>query len=236
MIEFFSTIQGVAESYPIQPAKKVIPEWVKTARQEYQSSDDKRQSHISKCPGIIDIMTTGFIVTSPWDMEIVSTQDNQITTFINPEMETLLGKPPAQTQMGDSLAKHIPKRPWSNKSILKVNTPWHIKSEHKFMMIPIPYTESFGFEACSGILDPSISSEINVQGYVNGYGTLEIKAGAPLCQLIPITDEKYNFEVRDMNPDDELWVEKRKFINNSTFTLNKNLIKRLYGNFIRKLR
>ena len=231
-IEFFSTIQGVSESYPIQPAHRILPNWVKVARQEYTSSEDKRVTSVAKCPGIIDIMTSGYIVTSPWDMEIVS-KDIDITTFINPEMESLLGKPPVQTQMGDSISKHIPKRPWSNKSILKINTPWHIKSSYKFMMIPIPYTESFGFESCIGILDPAISSEINVQGYINGYGTLEIKAGDPICQLIPITEDNYKFEVRDMNPDDKLWVEKRKFINNSSFTLDKNLIKRMYNRFIK---
>lgn len=229
MIEFFSTIQGVTETYPILPAKKVIPSWVKCARDEAV----KNQASVAKCPGIIDIMTTGFIVVSPYDMEVQSSDDS-IITYANPEIEDLLGKPPAQTQAGDSIAKHIPKRPWSNKSILKINTPWHIKSEYKFMMIPIPYAESFGFESCSGILDPSISSEINIQGYVNGYGSLEIKAGDPLCQLIPITQDTYEFEVRDMNDADREWIQKRKFINNSTFRLNKNLIKKAYRRFIGK--
>lgn len=232
MIEFFSTIQGVSESYPILPAKKVLPNWIKTARQEYSVSEDKRSLTIVRCPGIIDIMTTGYIVTSPWDMDIHSSKET-IITYINPEMETLLGKPPIQNQRGDNIAKHIPKRPWSHNDILKINTPWHIKSKYKFLMIPIPYSESFGFESCTGILDPAISSEINVQGYVNGYGVLEIKAGTPLCQLIPITEDDYDYQVRDMNPDDKLWVEKRKFINNSSFVLDKNLIKRLYNRFIK---
>jgi hypothetical protein len=232
MIEFFSTISGVSEAYPILPAKKVLPNWIKTARQEYSSTEDKRTPAIVRCPGILDIMTSGYVVTAPWDMEIHSSTDSMVA-YINPEMETLLGKPPVQNQNGDGIAKHIPKRPWSNKDILKINTPWHIKSNYKFMMIPIPYTESFGFESCIGILDPAISSEINIQGYVNGYGVLEINAGTPLCQLIPITDQQYEYEVRDMNQSDKLWIDKRKYINNSTFVLDKSLIKRLYNRFIK---
>ena len=233
MIEFFSTISGVSDAYPILQAKECFPKWMKNARQEYASNGDKRQSTIVRCPGIVDIMTTGYIVTAPWDMDIHSTTET-MTTYLNPEMETLLGKPPIQNQSGDSIAKHIPKRPWSHKDILKINTPWHIKSKYKFMMIPIPYTDEFGFEACSGILDPSISSEINIQGYVNGYGVLEIKAGTPLCQLIPITEDRCEHTVRDMNDNDKSWIQKRKYINNSTFILDKSLVKRIYNRFLRR--
>lgn len=230
MIEFFSTIQGVAETFPIVLAKEKMPSWVYQAREEYKA-DDKRKSTLMRCPGIMDILTTGYIVVSPYDMEI-QVDENNVTTFINPTIEDLLGKPPAQTQMGDSIGRHLPKRPWSNKNILKINTPWHIKSNCKFMMIPLPYTDDFGFEACTGILDPSVSSEINVQGYINGHGIMEIKAGTPLCQLVPITESKHDIDVRDMNERDKRWIEKRKFLNNHSFILNKGLIKRAYKKWI----
>lgn len=232
-IEFFSNIPGVAETFPVISAKEKMPRWLQVARQEFNSLSDKRETTITRCPGIIDVLTTGYIVTSPYDMEIHS-DENGITTYVNTEMEELLGKPPAQTQDGDSLGKHLPKRPWSSKHILKINTPWHIKSSCKFMMVPIPYTDNFGFESTMGILDPSISSEVNVQGYVNGYGVLEIRAGQPICQLIPITEKKYTHVVRDMNSFDENWLRKRKFINNCTYILNKSLIKRAYNKFIKE--
>lgn len=231
-IDFFSTVAGVADTFPIVQAKDKLPNWLHVARQEFKSVEDKRQSTLTRCPGIIDVLTSGFIVTSPYDMEIHS-DETGITAYINPEMEELLGKPPAQTQDGNSLGKYLPKRPWSSKHILKINTPWHIKAECKFIMMPVSYTDEFGFESTTGILDPSVSSEINVQGYINGYGILQIKAGQPLCHLIPITEQMYKYDVRDMTQHDARWISKRKFINNCTFILNKSLIKKAYKKYIK---
>lgn len=230
MIEFFSTIKGVAESYPIIPAKKAIPEWVKSARNEMTNA-----LNVAKCPGIFELFATGYVVQSPWDVEIVST-DDKLEAFLNPVMEELLGKPPAQIQRGDSVSKHIPKKPWSNKHILKLNTPWHVKSKYKLMMLPLAYSDRQDFESAMGILDPSVSSEINIQGYVNFIGRRTIKAGETLCHLIPMTNNRLDLIVRDMNKDDESWVKKKKFLDNNVFELNKNLIRKMYNTFIGKKR
>ena len=58
--------------------------------------------------------------------------------------------------INDGIAKNIPKRPWSWPDIVKINTPWHVMApkDVKFLIIPLPYTPFFDFEACLGILDP----------------------------------------------------------------------------------
>lgn len=229
-IEFFSTVSGLTETFPIIDSRKSIPKWMYSARQQYQN---KKEPSITRCPGIVELMTSGFIVPAWHDIEIHA--ENTISSYApSSDLETLLGKPPLQTQDGNGIAKFIPKRPWSHKDILKINTPWHIKSNLKFLMIPIPYPDSFGFESTIGILDPSISSEINIQGYINGNGVLDIKAGDPLCQLIPLTEKTYKLVVRDMNTKDSLWIKKRAFFNNLSFILNKSLIKNAYDKFINR--
>lgn len=227
MIEFFSIINGVSETFPIVESRTLFPNWIKQARLEISNTN------ISRCPGIISLFTSGYYVTSPWDMEIISEHDKITGYCPSEEIEKLLGKQPIQIQSADGIAKYLPKRPWSNKHILKINTPWHIKSNLKFLMIPLPYSDKFELESTMGILDPSVSSEINIQCYVNGFGNFNIKAGEPLCQIIPLTENKYNFVARDASQNDREWIVKRNYLNNSTFIFNKSIVKRAYDKFFK---
>lgn len=230
-IEFFSSVEGVAEAFPILPAQKSLPKWVNLARQDYLQN--KQSQSVYRCPGIFDIMSTGFIVTAWHDIEVEP--GVEMSGYApSPLMEELLEKPPIQIQMGNSIAKHIPKRPWSHRDILKINTPWHVKAKCKFMMIPIPYSDEVIFESTTGIWDPSISSEINIQAYINTNQPFIIKAGQPICQLIPITEKNYTMEIRDLNDSDRRWLKTRKYINNMNFVLNRGIIKNAYNRFINK--
>lgn len=225
MIEFFSIIDGVSESFPIIESKTLFPNWIKQARLE------NNDTNISRCPGIISLFTTGFYVLSSWDIHIISEKDKITGYCPNPKIEELLKKPPIQIHSADSIAKFIPKRPWSNPNILKINTPWHIKSKEKFLILPLSYNENFQIESTIGILDPSVSSEINVQCYVNGFGNFDIKVGQPLCQIIPMTNEKQKFNIRDATDNDLKWIKKREYLNNFSFIFNKNIVKKAYNRF-----
>jgi len=232
-IEFFSTVDGLTDTYPVTHSKSVLPTWIKTAQQEY-SQLKNYDFHIARCPGIVDVLTTGYVVSAWHDIAVRSGPSSLETYAPAVDLEELLEKPVLQVQQGDSIAKHIPKRPWSNKSILKINTPWHIISDCKFMMLPMPYTDQFEFESCIGILDPSVSSEINIQGYVNGHGEFTIRAGTPLCQLVPISQQTYDLKVRDANDHDHKWITRRKYYNSIGFNLNKNIVSKAYNKFFKR--
>lgn len=233
-IEFFSMIDGVAESFPIKKTQEVLPKWVYNAKADYMKSD-KKDMHLYKCPGIFDMFTTGYVVTNWLDIEIKTNDVGFSVTIPDPTIQELLGKDIVQSQNHDGIAKFIPKRPWSVKSILKINTPWHVivPKNVKLLMIPLPYPDTFEFESCIGMLDPSISSEINIQGYWNVVNNSHIlKAGTPLCHLIPITEENLNLIVRDKNEKDNFWLKKRKYLNYFSFILNRQKVKESYvGHF-----
>ena len=231
MLEFFSTVEGLTESFPIINAKDYIPKWSTQAKEDFKNQEDKTAPHVALCPGIFDIMKTGYIINAWCDFEIYA-DENGLQSRYPPEMEDLLGKKVIQIQSGDGIAKLLPKKPWANKDIVKINTPWYIKSNKKFLMIPLPYNDNFSLESSIGILDPSISNVINIQSYVNGRGILSVKAGEPLCQLIPLTEEVEKLIVRDANKKDLEFIQKNKFINNNSFRLNRQLFKNFYKKFI----
>lgn len=226
-ITFFSSVVGLSETFPIVEAQHCLPHWVKQARAEYINSN-KADINIMRCPGIVDILRTGYVVKAWHDTHIRSTATGLETTVPDSDLQDLLGRPVVEVQSGDGIAKHLPKRPWSNRHILKINTPWHINSKVSFLMMPIPYGEDLEFESCPGILDPSISSEINVQGYVNGTGQLVIKAGTPLALLVPLTEKTTTTVVRDANASDTLWLKKRKYLNHISFVFNRRILQNAY--------
>jgi hypothetical protein len=236
-ITFFSTVPGVAEMFPVVPAKEFLPKWLQTARIEHLKGD-KRDQTIVRCPGIIDVLTSGYIVTTWHDFDITITEDKISLIIPDKVLTEMLAKDSLQIQSGDGMAKHIPQRPWSQKSILKLNTPYQIIAPKgvKFIMIPLPYTDSFEFESNIGILDPSFSSELNVQGFLNlGRGTHSFKAGTPIAQIIPMTNETFELVCRDMTVEDERWLKKRSFLNNFSFVFQRNRVRDVYNNYVKSL-
>ena len=234
-IEFFSSIEGVAETFPIRSAREVFPSWVNEARKEFfvqqKNQGNSLQHHITRCPGIFHLFGTGYIISAWHDLEIIGSKEGFKYNLPDKMVNTLLGKDSIDAQSHDTVAKHIPKRPWSAPSILKLNTPWHLLAPNglKFLMIPVPYTDYLDFEACMGILDPGYSSEINVQGYWNKtIGSATMKAGTPIAQLIPLTEKTYDFIVRDKNEKDDQWLRKFKYFNYMAFQYARTLIRNAY--------
>lgn len=239
-IIFFSSVLGLAETFPIKPAKDLVPKWAYVARQDYLKNKSKKEMHIYKCPGIFDTFGTGFIIPAWHDVELETDGLKFRLTIPDKQLNTLLEKETLQEQTWNAnITKFIPKPPWAVKSILKINTPWHVIAPKgvKFLMIPLPYPDDFDFQSCIGILDPGVSSELNVQGYWNNIkpGNQIIKAGTPLAQLIPITERNLDHIVRDMNKQDEEWLTKRKYLNFFGFILNRAKIKEAYERMLGKL-
>jgi len=238
-IEFFSCVDGVADAFPIKPATEFNFKWVEATRRDYKEYVKKevgRGSHVYRCPGIFEVMETGYIVPMPWDIRIETNGDDENFKWEIPsaditnlfEAEIAIGHSPKGS------TKFMPVRPGSLETVIKINSPWHIiaPSDIKLLIIPIPYPDTYEFENVIGILDPSISSELNFQlrwNVLNGKHT--IKAGTPMFQIIPLSPERFDCDVRNMNEKDEKWLKKRRYFNNSTFLMNRPLIRRMYQKF-----
>jgi hypothetical protein len=237
-IEFFSDVQGLTEAVPIYRADKNLPQWVTKAREDYLKSD-RRLTHIFKCPGIFELYSYGFVVPM-WFDAIIKTENDRFA-WIGPEkLKNIRGDDAPELLTNHSYlttAKHLPIRPQSIANIIKIDTPWNIivPKGLKFLAMAYPYPDSCEFEACPGILDPSISSEVNVQLYWNVKNQEHmLKAGTPLMMLIPLTQEKIDFEVRDATERDMLWIKKRNYLSYFKLTMDRSLLKTAYNNFFNK--
>jgi hypothetical protein len=87
------------------------------------------------------------------------------------------------------------------------------------------YPDKHDFASVSGILDPSVSNELNIQLF--WYATnsqVMIKAGTPMMQIIPLTEKKYEMVCREKTLLDELWLKKKQFFQNHSWNYKRNLV------------
>lgn len=236
-IQFFSSIPGVADTCPIIPASKYITNWQKRAREDYKVSSKRskgRMDHIAQCPGIFDLNKHGYILPMWHDVLIETMGDGKEFKWTVPTSdihELAEGKEIISKQQ-TGVETLMPVKPWSMTSLIKFNTPWNVIAPKgvKFIMIPIAYPDSFELESSIGILDPSVSTELNVQAFYNiPKGEYFLKAGTPLAQIIPLSEQQFELVVRDKNASDELWLKKKQFIMNFTFKIKRNLVQDIYN-------
>ena len=245
-IIFFSVIDGVVDTFPVAAAREFKFDWIAAVKNSYKSKMEKnkhlRFPHLARCPGIFDLLNTGYIVPMPWDVSIETNGDLKNFKWHLPDsaLEHLYNTNAHSQgslivgQMATGIDEFLPSPPDMLNVILKITTPWMaiVPPGVKFMMIPIPYPDTFEFEQVIGILDPAVSSEINLQlRWKSTNGIHTIKAGTPMCQLVPMTDEKFQLEVRNATDKDKQWLLTRRYLNSCTFFKNRIMISRTYNNF-----
>lgn len=235
-IEFYSTVPGLPDLYPIVKAKDALPMWAKSARDSYvkkKKDSIGRMNHIYQCPGIFDLLNHGYIIPM-WHDVVISTNGNSDEfTWTIPTSDLAEVRPDTALieSQSNGLGAVMPIKPWSLNTLVKVNTPWHVVAPRgvKLLIIPIAYPDRFEFESSIGMLNPGHSNEINIQLYYNVQkGDVLIKAGTPLAHVIPLSETNYNLVCREMNSLDKLWQAKKKYFSNATFKLKRNTIQEMY--------
>lgn len=183
-----------------------------------------------------DLMSQGFIMPMPWDVSIETKGDgiHFAWSFPSEDLQEIFKPPLITGHFSETMAKHLPVKPGSLSTIIKLNTPWHViaPADVKFLMMPMPYPDTFEFENAMGILDPGISSEINFQlrwNILDGIHTL--RAGTPMAQLVPLTTEKFKLVVRNGTAKDLEWIEKRNYLNTCTMAIKRPMVQNLYKKY-----
>ncbi|NBP00986.1 MAG: hypothetical protein EBU90_12785 [Proteobacteria bacterium] len=230
-IEFFSDVYGLADTVPIIKTSDALPRWVSLARNDFKQAS-KVKTHIARCPGIFDLFKQGYLIPAWHDITIRSDGERFGWEIPSENLMNLRGTNSiAQAHDKNTIGKHLPRPPWANPNVLKINTPWHVIAPKgvKLLMTSVPYPDTFEIEALNGILDPAVSTEINLQLNFNILrGEHLIKAGTPLAMIIPLSENEFKLVVRDKNSYDEMWSVKRKFVNSMSYVLNRQRIKQLY--------
>jgi hypothetical protein len=216
-IKFYSSIPSVTKEFPIVCSKTIKRTWFKNVADEYNhiTLDIKNYKHqfsgVAKCPGIIKLMTEGFVLRSWFDFIIDINQETGSCSFVTPpnlpaeinERYPHFGKSLIQFMNLNLPQMKIPIPDTVYPMLIKITTPWavEIPKGWKLLFLPIPYADETDFISSSGILSPG-DREINPQLFWKKTATPKIiPAGTPLCQIVPIPDNTLAFECLDYSED-----------------------------------
>ena len=215
-IEFFHNEPSIIENFPIIESKELKLDWVKKARQDFQNfkphiDTTPGVSHLTRCPGIFDLFKYGYVISLHIDVIIEVLDEGFDWQFAagGPEEKTeKFGIAGFKSQISNMMLKP----PWASDFIIKISTGWSVIAPKgvKFIMLPIAYPDTFDFTVSIGILNPTVSTEVNfpmVWNKTEKEKTI-IRAGTPLGHLIPLSEKKYEMVQRIMNQRDRDWVGK----------------------------
>lgn len=206
-IIFYGVVDGVAEQYPVQRASKVLPDWWKQATKSYSNVQHPYGStHIARCYGISDLLTTGFVVQLWHSVQIEHTREGDVQWSVPDNLVGAMQNRGYNIPAIDVLAKSakmFPQHPHRASPVLKFNIPWRVVPPKgvKLLYIPLQYHPNIWYEASMGILDCEKNNDLNVNGFVTlpkGQKTI-LDAGTPIAQIIPLTEKRLKPIIRYMN-------------------------------------
>lgn len=226
-VRFYSLEPGVVAVFPITPSARI--------KRNYLSFPDPTDAiPVRNCPGIRKLTSTGWVVTAPADF-IIRVKEGQIgfewrepwrfnTAPAVPGMDRYISAQhgPSQTvPLIDDLDKTL-------SSIVKVETPWRVEASDDTMLLLLPfvYNNEKRFTAATGFLDPRYGYNINIQLFWHVLdGETLVRAGTPLCQIIPVSRKQlslsaYDVKIEDATEEDK--IKERAFIYASNCVIMKH--------------
>lgn len=250
-IKFASTVLGVNETHPVIKASDYKPSWFYEKSKELYASqiaanreEGKVTKSVFRCPAILEILRSGYIITAPWDIFIEPQNEQNVYRWSTPSNNLIeLHKKYSYGQLAVSAHTHpsvvdiMPQKPGYSKNVLKIDTTWHVFAPQnlKFIIIPMPYSNEQFFEHAPGLFDPSIASILTAQLYwKENSGKHTIKAGTPLMQLIPLSENNFNFETSFVGKKEIDWIQKTAYLQSISYSSTKyKLIKLVHNNHFR---
>jgi len=247
-IEFFIPNSVAAENYPILTVKDYKLDWVKRARSSLEKAridgrfNNPGFTHLARCPGIFELLKYGYVVQTHRDILISPNETGfewAVAGLGEGSCNVSDGYNGGVGQAIDILSRvewPLPYPPNVFTYIIKIQTEWNVVTPKniKLLIIPLPYPDEFEIMASSGILDPSISTQVNFQGYIfKTNKNIILKAGTPLQMVIPLTEKKYEMVQREATERDVRWIMKSAGAGNSTFwpIESWNVIKKMYQRY-----
>lgn len=227
-VRFYSLEPGVATLYPIFPSRQLI-------RKYREWSDIPDVLSTKNCPGILKLTATGWIVTAPADFTIKIDEHGLGYQWREPwRFRTGPEYPPDMSRYVSAV--HGPNQTACLlddpdkvlSSIVKIETPWRVEASDDvlFMMLPVHYNNEKRFFSATGILDSRYGYNLNIQLFWNSRepGETLVKAGTPLCHIIPLNRDSLslsNYDTVVEDADNNDWIRERAWVYASNCALIK---------------
>lgn len=185
------------EFSPIVPAKNLLPTWWKdTPSSSFSWEDRTEKNTVKSCPGIINTLTTGLILPLWSDLALQYNNSDYVYNFSD-RVSSLDFHPEIQTP-------GYYKDYWH----LKIISPWLLETSVKLLFTQPTYLQEapYPFISPYGIVSPVRNlTGTGVFLFIRKeeqHTRLMLKQGLPLAHIIPLTDKKIKFSIKEISDED----------------------------------
>lgn len=238
-VEFYSYLRGLETAYPILPANRMQIDWRHDARDRTKalSKNYDADNHVGthRCSGITQLTQVGWILTTWHDILIRTTGDGTTVHWAVPNKGIVhaLGNAEPLTlfhphQYADLDGAQLPAQ--TVKSLVKVHSPWRFRISRGWglMMVPLEYMSESRFTSAVGIINHRHADQLNAVLYWHVMkGETLVKAGTPLCQLIPIPLTPVPTEVRSITNKELAFERLHALAYKGTWSRNRHVLNHL---------
>lgn len=198
-VRFYSIEPGVLELFPIIHSSQIKRKFTTDPTVEGEPSS-------KFCPGIRKIVSTGWIVVAPADFIIKPSEDGLKFEWLEPwrfgsQANTLRGTTYISNHGPSQVIPLLDDQDNTLKSVVKVQTPWRVESSDDILLLqlPVTYNNESRFYSATGFLDTRFGYNVNVQLFWRKLdGETLVRAGTPLCQLIPVSRKHLSSNTYDV--------------------------------------
>jgi len=232
--EFFCVNKNTFEISPIIRTKSLKMNWIDASRKDFGGDITKNAMHM--CSGIRGIAGAGWVVTT-WADSIIRTNDDGGS--ISWQMPTegvvdIVNTAPHVAFPTLDLGGAMPLLEGTLGTLIKVSTPWCFKAPKGWglLFLPLQYHGETRFYSSIGVLDPRLSNEINPILFWHSKNSDEfVKAGTPLCQLVPFKLDEFDSDFRMATEKEIEWRKKVRYLRITQFKPNLLFLSNLYEKF-----
>ena len=201
-IRFYSLTPGVNDLFPIVKSSSI--------ERPFKSFPEHAGVPSSKnCPAINKMSALGWIVTAPADFKIKTNGDGVTIDWLEPyQFNKSSEHSPSSYVVLHGRLQTEPLLDDPNetvKIVIKLETPWRVDASDDMVLLqlPVAYNNEARFTAAMGVLDPRYGHTINIQLFWKVMeGETIVRAGTPLCQLVPVIRNALNTSYYNVTIDD----------------------------------
>lgn len=187
----------------LKPAASLRREWLDAVRADLKRDtattgfDRVHNGSVARCPGIMGVLSAGYILYTWQDVEITTNGDGESFSWVSAcDQQKLFGIQPAiEPHAKEQLAAYMQNWPSHTlRTFVKICFPWRLKVPKGFQLLiqPVPYADVHHFSAAPGIIPADLSyAPLNINLYWHATNaTVFLPAGTPLAHLLLIPQKQ----------------------------------------------
>lgn len=217
LLNAFTTNAVHRDIYPIAPAKRFVPDWLKNLKYNTNPNNFLNYSEeqikfrawgtMNGCPATMNVFANGFIVPFPFDV-IVARKNNEVFMTNSADHQS----PADGLESMGSITK-VPKdhrKGWAEEfENFKISFAWRLVCNEpiNFALIDPPFRNEFSEDlfAVTGLIDFKYNRNVSLHLMIKKKGedkTFKIPAGHPAYYILPVTEKEVSLNVEMLTEDE----------------------------------